>query len=83
MSQPAPLTTPDSAVFNGVVNPGSDEFGSVLKRLVSLMATIPGRPSEQGIKRLARQNGFEIFEDNIPDGKRISLGCKIVLIDVC
>lgn len=75
------LATPEG-VFNGTVNGTGDEFGTVLQRVVSLMASVPGRRSEDGIKRLGKQNGFEIFEDALPSGKRISLGCKLVLIDV-
>ncbi|KAK9369032.1 mediator of RNA polymerase II transcription subunit 1-domain-containing protein [Lipomyces kononenkoae] len=42
----------------------------------------PGVISELGIERIGRHNSLEVFKDEIEGGKRISLGGRIILIDI-
>lgn len=59
-----------------------DEFSLKLKKIVADLAAAPSNVSEVGIRRLAKQHNFEVFEDNIPNGKRLSIGGTIVLLDI-
>lgn len=59
-----------------------DEFNLKLLKIVADLAGSPSNVSEVGIRRLAKQHNFEVFEDNIPNGRRLSIGGTIVLLDI-
>ncbi|KAK9452346.1 mediator of RNA polymerase II transcription subunit 1-domain-containing protein [Limtongia smithiae] len=53
-----------------------------IDEIVDLLRRRPGALSELAIERLARSNGLEVFHEDIDGGKRISLGGRIILIDI-
>uniref|UniRef100_A0A060T891 Mediator of RNA polymerase II transcription subunit 1 n=1 Tax=Blastobotrys adeninivorans TaxID=409370 RepID=A0A060T891_BLAAD len=72
-----------SGPIGGSVGPvAEDDFTFTVRRMADSLRSFPGRVSERGIRQLARNNKFELFEDTISVGKRISLGGAIILIDI-
>ncbi|KAJ8102721.1 mediator of RNA polymerase II transcription subunit 1-domain-containing protein [Lipomyces tetrasporus] len=53
-----------------------------IEDIVLILRRRPGAISELGIERIARNNSLEVFKDDIDGGKRISLGGRIILIDI-
>ncbi|KAK9325470.1 mediator of RNA polymerase II transcription subunit 1-domain-containing protein [Lipomyces orientalis] len=53
-----------------------------IEDIVLILRRRPGAISELGFERIARNNSLEVFKDDIDGGKRISLGGRIILIDV-
>ncbi|KAK9467455.1 mediator of RNA polymerase II transcription subunit 1-domain-containing protein [Lipomyces arxii] len=53
-----------------------------IEDVVEILRRRPGAVSEVGIERLAKNNGLEVFKEDIEGGKRISLGGRISLIDI-
>ncbi|KAK9238344.1 mediator of RNA polymerase II transcription subunit 1-domain-containing protein [Lipomyces kononenkoae] len=53
-----------------------------VEEIVHVLRRRPGAISEMGIERIGRNNALEVFKDEIEGGKRISLGGRIILIDI-
>ncbi|KAK9377160.1 mediator of RNA polymerase II transcription subunit 1-domain-containing protein [Lipomyces chichibuensis] len=53
-----------------------------IEEIVHILRRRPGAISELGIERIGRNNSLEVFKDEIDGGKRISLGGRIILIDI-
>ncbi|KAK9459351.1 mediator of RNA polymerase II transcription subunit 1-domain-containing protein [Lipomyces oligophaga] len=53
-----------------------------IQTVIDMIRQRPGAISESGIERLAKSYGLEVFKEDTKDGKRISLGGRIVLVDI-
>ncbi|KAK9484252.1 mediator of RNA polymerase II transcription subunit 1-domain-containing protein [Lipomyces starkeyi] len=53
-----------------------------IEEIVHILRRRPGAISELGVERIGRNNSLEVFKDEIDGGKRISLGGRIILIDI-
>ncbi|CAN6664664.1 hypothetical protein TRVA0_036S00518 [Trichomonascus vanleenenianus] len=85
-SAPAPVPVPPvtsvGPIQDASILPVEDEFTRVMKAISSKLNSVTGKVNEPGIRRLAQKNNFDIFEENIPAGKRLSIGGSIILIDI-
>ncbi|KAK9456319.1 mediator of RNA polymerase II transcription subunit 1-domain-containing protein [Dipodascopsis uninucleata] len=55
---------------------------SDIEEVIHSLRQRPGAISEGGIERLGHINGLEVFKEDFDGGKRISLGGRIILIDI-
>ncbi|KAK9477760.1 mediator of RNA polymerase II transcription subunit 1-domain-containing protein [Lipomyces japonicus] len=72
--------TDQIAVFGRPKSDGSRKRD--IDAVIDILRTRPGAITEAGIERLAKNNGLEVFKEDIEGGKRISLGGRIILIDI-
>ncbi|PWW76598.1 hypothetical protein C7212DRAFT_363527 [Tuber magnatum] len=83
--RPSAFNSPDMAALGGVPQismPGDESKKKELGDILKLLAMRPGRISEEGVERLAKRMGLEIYKDGANGVLTMSLAAKFFLLDI-
>ncbi|CUS06731.1 unnamed protein product [Tuber aestivum] len=83
--RPSAFNSPDMAGLGGVPQisvPGDESKKKELGDILKLLATRPGRISEEGVERLLKRMGLDRIKEDVNGVVKMSLAAKIFLLDI-